>query len=284
MATLKEIFEGNTADILEATELLKVLGDREGQFVWKKYKITKKTVTDPVLKLVGTNPIKASVEGADLTQVDESFFDMFGYNGTYDTFYFHYDNGVLYFYASGTNHVVTYNPSTTELSMPTFNGGFNANERWTYTGDKVVSVSEFVSFVTADIEDAYPNGGELDGYWYELLKEGASGIDFGTFSVTTWSTDVTVAHRLGVIPSKVYVIGNGLDVHSANSYATVILASNVPVVNDTYPVYGYTATANGNAAQRISNASYISATAETITMLDVGSQVASASYTWVAIA
>lgn len=36
MATLKEIFEGNTADILEATELLKVLGDREGQFVWKQ--------------------------------------------------------------------------------------------------------------------------------------------------------------------------------------------------------------------------------------------------------
>lgn len=36
MATLKEMFEGNTADILEATELLKVLGDREGQYVWKQ--------------------------------------------------------------------------------------------------------------------------------------------------------------------------------------------------------------------------------------------------------
>ena len=36
MATLKEIFEGNTSKVLEATELLKVLGDREGQFVWKQ--------------------------------------------------------------------------------------------------------------------------------------------------------------------------------------------------------------------------------------------------------
>ena len=48
MATLKEIFEGNTADILEATELLKVLGDREGQFVWKKLTAQNGTFVDYV--------------------------------------------------------------------------------------------------------------------------------------------------------------------------------------------------------------------------------------------
>ena len=36
MATIKEMLTANTADILEATELLEVLGDREGQFVWKQ--------------------------------------------------------------------------------------------------------------------------------------------------------------------------------------------------------------------------------------------------------
>jgi hypothetical protein len=36
MATIKEMFTANAADIFEATELLKVLGDREGQFVWKQ--------------------------------------------------------------------------------------------------------------------------------------------------------------------------------------------------------------------------------------------------------
>lgn len=36
MATIKEMFEGNTAGVNTATELLKVLGDREGQYVWKQ--------------------------------------------------------------------------------------------------------------------------------------------------------------------------------------------------------------------------------------------------------
>lgn len=36
MATIKEMLTANTADINTATELLKVLGDREGQYVWKQ--------------------------------------------------------------------------------------------------------------------------------------------------------------------------------------------------------------------------------------------------------
>lgn len=73
MATIKEMLTANTADILEATELLKVLGDREGQFVWKQL----------------------TAEGGD-----------------------------------------------------------------------------FVNFVVADTEDAYPDGGMQDGYWYEMVKGG----------------------------------------------------------------------------------------------------------------
>ncbi len=37
MATIKEMFEGNTAGVITATELLKELGDREGRFVWKQF-------------------------------------------------------------------------------------------------------------------------------------------------------------------------------------------------------------------------------------------------------
>lgn len=36
MATLKEMFELNTEQIVEATELLKELSDREGAYVWKQ--------------------------------------------------------------------------------------------------------------------------------------------------------------------------------------------------------------------------------------------------------
>ena len=108
---IKEIFESNTDKIDLATELLKVLSDREGKYVWKKL--------------------------------------------------------------------------TTE-------GG------------------EFVDFVVADVEDAYPDGGTKDGFWFELVKEGIGAENFGftkiavdTFvptSRTYWADGVTVPHSLEVKP------------------------------------------------------------------------------------
>lgn len=33
---------------------------------------------------------------------------------------------------------------------------------------------DFVAYVTADDPDAYPNGAEQDGYWYEFVGDGTS--------------------------------------------------------------------------------------------------------------
>ena len=95
---IKELLDSNTSKVLEATELLKALSDREGQYVWKKL---------------------------------------------------------------------------------TAKGG------------------DFIDFVVADSENSYPNYGELDGYWYELvnmikytsgtedLEDGVTPLDENTFYFVT---------------------------------------------------------------------------------------------------
>lgn len=133
MATLKEIFEGNTSKVLEATELLKVLGDREGQFVWKQL----------------------TVDGGD-----------------------------------------------------------------------------FIAFVTADNENSYPDGGMQDGYWYELVEEGVSGIVYGVFTPTANMKTTTIQHGLGVVPSAIYMLSENMSPNASGRI--VALKNETPIyVNDT---------------------------------------------------
>ena len=117
---LKDIFEQNTADIAEATELLKVLSDITGLYVWEKL---------------------------------------------------------------------------------TAEGG------------------ESLGYVVADDETSYPNGGELDGYWYESVVGMSVGeyltpenfgftkvaVDTMVYSGSYSISDLTVTHSLNEIPKMVII-------------------------------------------------------------------------------
>lgn len=83
---------------------------------------------------------------------------------------------------------------------------------------------DFVDFVVNDTETAYPDSGIQDGDWYEkfnpvtliannirkdvdiwgivgTLVEGKAGIDFGTVTLSSSQSRVTVTHNLGKKPS-----------------------------------------------------------------------------------
>ena len=63
---------------------------------------------------------------------------------------------------------------------------------------------DFIDFVVSNGESDYPNGAvHTDGYWYELVKEGVSGIDFGVVTFTGSVATFDAAHNLGVTPSYV---------------------------------------------------------------------------------
>lgn len=60
---------------------------------------------------------------------------------------------------------------------------------------------EFVGYAVSDDPSAYPDGGEQDGYWYEMLA-GNSDIDCGVFTPSSNIKEIVIEHNLGVIPSE----------------------------------------------------------------------------------
>lgn len=76
------------------------------------------------------------------------------------------------------------------------------------TGTKNV----FVGYVIADTEDAYPDGGEQDGYWYERyvspLEQAGIKASVSTFILGSNQSAPSIEHSLGVIPKAVVVFGD----------------------------------------------------------------------------
>lgn len=210
-------------DLLKMVNRKIAMNNGEGQYVWKKCKLEQVTITNPsVVMNSGSGKIKVTTtDDIDLSLVDLSFFDGFVSNEPYK---FYTQNGQLYFYS--TDYPVTaYNTETHEL---TSNAGIS-NTTFTYTGTKEIPKLVFEDYVVADDESVYPNGGELDGYWYELVEEGVSGIAFGEVTVSS-ATSIVVAHGLDVTPRIVALIGQG-NQNTGNATTNII-----------YPAYAY----NGN--------------------------------------
>lgn len=70
-----------------------------------------------------------------------------------------------------------------------------------------------LAYTVSDSETAYPDGGEKDGFWWEMVKEGLPITKMGftkfTYGEFVLSTDnelnFTLTHNLGVKPKKVCI-------------------------------------------------------------------------------
>ena len=159
---MKENFEQHTADIRAEIVKLSELGDREGLYVWKK-STTPVTIT-MTQQNNGANPttFKMSSDDVDLSTVDVSYF--VGFKGTYtlsgSSALFEIKEDGLYMGGS-LRGALTYDPSTQVLSCA---GNIGSLCTWT-----VDERNEFINYVVSSVSTAYPDGGEQDGYWYELV-------------------------------------------------------------------------------------------------------------------
>lgn len=237
MATIKEQFELNTENVNLATELLKVLSDRAGQYVWKRVvtETTEVSVTNPSFSIVGDNNTGWTITEAsfDHTQVTLDFFD--GFTSSDGRIVFAKNSGKVQLKAVGYQGTsLTYNPSTGffQNNTPSSDGTFTVS----YTGTKTYTTeTKIVDYVVADDEAAYPDGAEQDGYWYELAEEGVSGIDFGEVIFTSiLTTSFVIQHGLGVIPSHVMLF-------NCDGYRTT------KTTGILYPAYAYNTTADSVA-------------------------------------
>lgn len=174
----------------------------EGQFVWKKMiakptiqiaSVTKNSSGDYIMQLV--------CDTYDLSQVDSSFF--VGYTGTSD--YATVEFSATRITAQLGYRDYTWDASTQQITIPTPSALFSTTGWTTLTND----AKNFVNYVISSDSEAYPDGAELDGYWYELVKEVVSGVDFGKVTLTAAATNITVQHNLKVTPSQAILIELG---------------------------------------------------------------------------
>lgn len=254
---IKEILEGNTSKVLEATELLKVLGDREGQFVWVKYEtetLHEITVTNP--SFVMTAPANGtpgtlnmrSITGFEdyLDDIDLMFFD--GFTGRYNSMIrytiswdsnwntmFLFDESIPDNYSRQGTALLDYADGVLSIkSKQSWARTSAVSATMTYSGTKTISLKTpkivptiRVGYVFSDDVNAYPNGDIEDGYWYQLVPVGSDCVECGEITVTGSMTSITVAHSLGLPPSYVTLVPK--KAFSVSSTADILYA----VLNET---------------------------------------------------
>lgn len=219
MAT-SDLLNEQTALIEESNSILKMLADRTGQYVWKKHEYEKKNVS---LKFTyaSSTTIKVTSSDVDLTAVDASFFVGFSgtwYNGGSS---FSIQEGNIFNYGTGT-FTYTYDPTTQIIAL----SGVLSSSSFSYSVNKTEKeILSFLTFVTADDENSYPNGGlYTDGYYYikfdpitliaenikegvdiwgviGTMSEGVKGVAYGEITLSSNSNTITAQHNLGVKPT-----------------------------------------------------------------------------------
>lgn len=185
---------------------------KEGQYVWEKYGdvpfeiIRQGTTSNPVI-------FNVTCESVDLSTVDLSWFD--GATGTYDygsgLGTFEIKNGSMYMDGS-LRGTLTYNAPAKQLTLSATVG---SAQGWVCEEHTV-----FIDYVVSDDENAYPDGGKQDGYWYERVSEGLSADECITpemFGCTKMNKsmmlysgqftlkDLNISHGLNEIPRVIII-------------------------------------------------------------------------------
>ena len=93
----------------------------------------------------------------------------------------------------------------------------------------------FIDYVVSDKENAYPDGGEKGGYWYEKVSEGITPEMFGctqmavdTFTLTsnTIGSNYSISHSLGTKPKYFIIIGDFSGVAKSTNDIISVMGAN----------------------------------------------------------
>lgn len=142
-----------------------------------------------------------------------------GYECWLRTRYIGYSKGPTFYGTHGVDHGEY---STSKYCQVSFVTDWNTEYIYAEPSDKML-----VEYVVSDDPNAYPNGGEQDGYWYEKVNERATAIDYGEVILTSNVESVTVTHNLGRTPLEVYLFPNdGSIYYKPSGYTASYLCAN----------------------------------------------------------
>lgn len=175
---------------------------KTGVYAWRKFDGVKQITLAQTTSSVNPTILQVNSEKNDLSKVDASWF--VGFKGTYTANNTNYPWEILSeteikINTSTVNY--TYNPTTAQLSI---NMNLSGGRTWSDYEEY-----DSVDYVVSDNISAYPDAGELNGYWYELVEDSiatATGFECGEFVLSSATNNVTIEHSLSKIPSFVAII------------------------------------------------------------------------------
>ena len=199
-----------------------------GLYAWKKYKIVEGTIN--ITQISGATAVPAilqlSSDEIDFATLD--FNELTGLTSAYGTSsnpaqWTLKFNGASTVILDGNSYAMTWNANTAQMSI-------NANFGNAVTFAPVkATVKQYECIVVSYDKTTYPNGGEQDGYWYELVEEEGNNIA-SVFGFTKYALDTfvssanvlqpTIPHTLGETPQAYLLVANANDV--SNGYASFI--------------------------------------------------------------
>lgn len=203
-----------------------------------------------------------------------------------------YDNDVLI-----RDFVPCKNASGTVGLYDIVNSKFYANNgTGTFTAGEEYTYREFEGYIVGLNADDYPENGMSGEYYYELMgqetedEEGVIGIEYGTITLPTNQSSLTISHSLGVAPSIAMLIPNG-KVNTTGAYL-IVHSSNVIIqpdsqYNSTF-AYCYMAYSSGGTYSSRNSLNELGTRTDTNITFNSNSTannlIAYGSYRWVAIA
>ena len=199
-------------------ELMKVVSRKiamnngEGQYVWKKSEYI--AGGNLALTVLSNKQIQVSSGEVDITNLTNAKLD--GVSGTLNSSPVSFTNTTMTINVASINYSYEYSYDSTTGIITLVTSSTTAIGN---SGNGTLVITEsyiFLDYVVSSDESAYPNGGTLDGYWYELVEEGLNlpalfgctdmAVDTFTVSSATLSENVTINHSLGKIPKIALIV------------------------------------------------------------------------------
>ena len=287
---------------IKAVLPFKGAGASEGQYVWKKCEyFAGQTLSNATFKVTSTGSTTYTITDANfpLVAVKDDWLFLSGFaNGAVK---FSTVNSRLAFATSVSEVYV--NELTVSNDGKTINivvgGALGDVNTILSCANKTVPeiMGDIVGYLLSNDETAYPSGGVgSDGYWYELIEaEGSAGIDFGFVTLTTTTSNLSIEHSLGVVPTTAMLIPyTGVSGETGSSGTYLMIHSGNPIIrymnyNTLANVYGYCGyKASGTYSDRSTTVNeYGKRTSKTITFTPTqydAEYVTRGTYLWIAIA
>ena len=248
----KKILQGHNKALESLATIAGIPLAKEGLTAWAKYNyLPKINLTNPTFKAnvtsTGITITEASFDLSLLTEENyKEILNGFHYqSNSYMRFEFN-SSGTLYWYSTSSSASEVTGYSNGVITTTTIHNNLGEQD-FIYDGEKVFRAESktLVGYVVSDDENAYPDGGIQDGYYYEKVVDGIPPEIFGctkmaidTFTVPQDTVSVTVNHSLGEKPVCAIIVTDVVNVpKNAEKKYPLRLAIVFPIITSGVNIY-----------------------------------------------